>query len=278
MKVSVLGFGLLGSELARALAAAGHEVEVFRRPAFDLLREEGLAAACEGADVVVNCAAYTAVDKAEAEPELCRAANALAPGLLGRRAAKAGAFAIHIGSDYVFDGSGERPWREDDPAAPLNVYGASKLEGERLLFESGCRCAVLRVQWTYGSGGANFFSRLLELAKMRPALKVVDDQFGSPTAASDMVQAIAKLAEARLEGLFHYAARGYCSRYESAKLLFGALGLRTELAPCASSVFPAPAKRPLNCRLDCSKIEAALGLRRPSWEESLRAYAVKPSP
>jgi dTDP-4-dehydrorhamnose reductase len=272
MKISLIGRGTLGFEVEALLSGAGHQLRTFDFPDFDIRDEASLERACEGVDAVVNCAAFTAVDKAESEVELCRQVNALAPGALGRAAARRGVFVVHIGTDFVFDGSGARPWTEDDLPKPLNVYGATKLEGERALLASGCEAVVMRVQWTYGRNGANFAARLLELAKTRDTLKIVSDQIGAPTNAADMAKAIQVLLERRVKGLFHFAASGYCSRYECAKLVFDALGMKTSLIPCASSEFPAPAKRPLNSRLDCSKFERATGFARPGWKESLLAF------
>ena len=272
MKASIIGLGMLGSEVEDILRRAGHKVRAFSFPAFDIRKESDLAEACRGADAVINCAAYTAVDKAESEKELCRQINAEAAGLLGRIAKKNGAFVVHVSTDFVFDGAGEKPWNENDLPNPLNVYGSTKLEGEKLLQESGCKNAIMRVQWTYGKHGVNFVTKMLELAKTRSSLKVVDDQTGAPTNAADMAKAIQSLTEKRIEGLYHFAASGYCNRYESARLIFETLKIKVEVIPCKSSEFPTPARRPLNSRFDCSKIEKATGLKCPAWEKSLTEF------
>ncbi len=276
MRIALLGKGMLGWEFAELAAAAGHELSVWNFPEFDIRDEAQLKRACQSADAIVNCAAYTAVDKAEAEPELCRQINALPLAVIGQEARRSGAHVVHISTDFVFDGSGERPWREEDEPAPLNVYGATKLEGERLLAESGCRHATMRVQWTYGAHGANFASKIAELARTRNSLKIVDDQIGAPTHAAEMAKAMLALLGKRVEGLFHFAASGYASRYETAQLIFKTLGIGKELLPCKSSEFPTPAARPLNSRFDCSKIERAIGIERPAWQETLARF-LKPS-
>ena len=272
MRVSVIGMGMLGSEVAALLESAGNTVKTFNFPDFDIRKRADIDAACKDAELVVNCAAYTAVDKAEAEPELCRQINALPLAELGTAALKAKAFVVHISTDFVFDGSGETPWRETDTPHPLNVYGATKLEGEQLLLASECPCAIMRVQWTYGRNGVNFVTKMLDLARTRNSLKVVDDQIGAPTNAADMAKEIKALGENRLQGVFHFAARGYCSRYESAKLIFKTAGLNVEVLPCKSTEFPTPALRPLNSRFDCAKIEAATGLERPAWDAALVSF------
>jgi len=263
---------MLGSEFAALASSAGHELSVFNWPEFDIRDEAQLRRACRGADAIVDCAAYTAVDKAESEPELCRQVNALPLAAIGDEARRAGAFVLHISTDFVFDGSGDEPWTEMSRPAPLSVYGSTKLEGEALLAASGCRHATMRVQWTYGKHGANFASKIVELAKTRDSLKIVKDQIGAPTCAVEMAKAMLALADERVEGLFHFAASGYASRYETAKFIFESLGIRKELIPCESSEFPTPAKRPLNSRFDCAKIEGALGIRRPPWQEPLGRF------
>jgi len=273
MKISLIGLGMLGSEVYELMKASGHEVRAFNFPDFDIRKQADLAAACKGADAILNCAAYTAVDKAEAEKDLCYAINAAPLAILGAEAKKAKAFVVHISTDFVFDGSGDNAWSETDKPAPINVYGASKLEGERLLFASGCKGAVMRVQWTYGKHGVNMVSKLLDAAKTRKTIKVVDDQAGAPTHAADMAKEIKALAEKRIEGLFHFAAAGYCSRLECAKMIFKTLGMDDiEVVPCKTSEYKSPAQRPLNSRFNCDKIDKATGIKRPTWDAAMKKY------
>lgn len=273
LRISVLGGdGMLGTELVSLARSLGHDVRPFCVPSFDIRRYADLESACSGVDLVVNCAAYTAVDKAECEPELCRQVNALPLLHIGEIARRNGARVIHIGTDFVFDGKGERPWREDDEPRPLSVYGLTKLEGERLLLQSGCPCAIIRVQWTYGRHGVNFISKIAQAARSQPCVKVVDDQIGSPTHTADVAKAILSIAETGVDGLFHFAADGYASRYEVAQFIFSRLGISTRLIPCKSGDFKTPADRPLNSRFDCRKISGVLDWSLPHWTGSLGRY------
>jgi len=263
---------MLGSELAAMSGAAGWEVQVFDLPEWDITRKEDLATAVNSASVLVNCAAYTAVDQAETESELCRQVNAEAPGRLGELVASAGKYLIHLSTDFVFGDDGEVPLTEAMPPNPLNVYGASKLAGEQALAESGCRHAVLRVEWTYGRHGSHFIDKILAAAKVRPELRVVADQFGAPTWTRDVARALLRLAALRSEGCYHFAATGYASRYEVARFILAEKGLATPVVPCRSEDFPSPALRPRNSRFDCRRIDALLKIPRPAWQDSLREF------
>lgn len=230
-------------------------------------------------DVIVNAAAYTAVDRAESEPELARLINATAPGVLAREAAALGATLIHYSTDYVFNGSGTQPWREDDPTGPLNVYGQTKLEGEDLIRASGCRHLILRTSWVYAARGANFAKTILRLAAERDELRVIADQFGAPTCA-DLIADVtahalrAVLANPALGGTYHLAAAGETSWFTYARFVIErarAAGQTIKVAPEAitpipTSAYPTPAMRPLNSRLNGSRLEQAFDLAMPSWE------------
>ncbi len=267
------GRGMLGTDLALELRRAGFEPVPLDLPEFNLCDPEQLRRAVADADAVINCAAYTNVDKAESEPALAAAVNAAAPGELGRLAAAAGKYVLHISTDFVFDGSGDRPWRETDTPAPLSVYGATKLDGEHTLAASGCRHAVVRVQWTYGGNGNHFIKKLLERAKAGGDIKMVDDQVGAPTWTRDVSRALVKLLKGQTAGLYHYAAAGYASRLDVAAFVLRELGLERRLLPCQTADFPAPARRPLNSRFDCTALDTQLGpgFRRP-WQEALREF------
>jgi len=266
------GRGMLGSDLRVALEKHGFETLTFDLPETDITRAADIEEIVASSDVVVNCAAYTAVDRAENDLDACRAVNATAPGELGKAAAAAGKRVIHISTDFVFGDAGNEPLREDSATNPLSVYGSTKLEGERAALESGADCAVLRVQWTYGRGGANFVSKIAELAEKLPTLKVVDDQIGSPTHTVDAARAILSLIRNKARGVFHFAAEGYASRFDVAILVLDELNIDTPLTPCSSGEFPAPAERPRNSRFECSKIDTVLDFKRPHWKNALRTY------
>ena len=222
MKILLLGKnGQVGWELQRSLAPLGELIALDRHSADlcgDLGNLAGLAATVQRVrpDVIVNAAAHTAVDKAESEPELARTLNALAPGVLAREAASLGALLVHYSTDYVFDGSGQRPWAESDAPAPLNVYGQTKLEGEQLIQAAGPRHLILRTSWVYAARGGNFAKTMLRLARERDSLNVIDDQWGAPTGAELIADASAHAIRQVLQrpadaGLYHLTASGETS-------------------------------------------------------------------
>jgi dTDP-4-dehydrorhamnose reductase len=285
MKILLFGKGgQVGWELQRSLAPLGELVapdRASRDLCGDLADARGLAQAVADVrpDVIVNAAAYTAVDRAEAEPELARAINSVAPGVLARAAGQVGALMIHYSTDYVFDGGGTRPWREDDPTAPLNVYGRTKLEGERQVAAQAPRHLVLRTSWIYGARGSNFAKTMLRLAAERPRLEVVDDQFGAPTGA-DLVADVtahalrAVLAQPQLGGLYHLAAAGETSWHGYARFVLeqaSGAGVPLQASPTSieavtSARYPAAARRPRNSRLDTTRLQAAFGVVMPPWQ------------
>jgi len=272
-RIAILGGkGMLGSDLAKLAESAGHEVNVFDLPEFNITRNADIRNAVSSADFIVNCAAYTAVDKAETERGTCRSVNALAVGSLAKFAKNENKYLIHISTDFVFGDESEKSLSEDDTPNPLGWYGATKLEGEKLLQSSGCRSAIVRVEWTYGRNGVNFISKFLDVAKKNPKLKVVGDQTGSPTWTADVARAIMCLLKNRTEGLYHFADAGYASRYEVAKFIMREKGIDKEITSCSSSDFPAPAQRPLNSRFNCSKIDKVIDFKRPTWQESMSAF------
>ena len=278
-KIVVLGAkGMLGTDLMAALCRRGYQPEGLDLPEFDICDDEQLSTAVNHAEAVINCAAYTNVEKAESEPETAYTVNAEAVGSLGRAAAEKGVPVIHISTDFVFDGELDRPYTEEDETNAVSVYGASKLAGEENLLESGAQAFIMRVEWTYGHAGNNFVKKLLELAKQRDSLKVVDDQVGAPTATAEAAGAICRILELDREfpeGIYHFAADGYVSRYEMAKYIFETIGLDTEILPCSSSEFPTAAERPLNSCFDCSKIERLMGEKIKPWQEPLREFLVR---
>jgi len=264
--------GQLGWELARALPVLG-EVAAYGRSELDLMRPDRLVSVvrAEKPDVIVNAAAYTAVDRAESEPELAFAVNATAPGIMAEEAKQAGALLIHYSTDYVFDGTKQGPYVEDDEPNPLGVYGRSKLGGERAIVAAGCRHLILRTSWVYGPRGDNFFLTIRRLAAQRDELRVVDDQIGAPTTANMISDATARILAATPDvvGLFHLTAAGVVSRFGFAAAIVREVGLPTRIVPVPSGEFATPARRPLNSVLDNGALERTFGLRLPPWESGL---------
>ena len=263
---------MLGSELADLAGKSDWQVSTYDLPEFDLTNKQQLKELVDSADCIVNCAAYTNVDKAESEKDICTTVNATALKTLGKLAVAANKYVIHISTDFVFGDLTDAPQNENSPTKPLSVYGASKLAGEENLLSTGCKCAVLRIQWSYGSKGNNFITKILELAKKLPELKVVDDQTGTPTSTKDIARAIMDFLNNQIEGLYHFAAVGYTSRFEVAKMIVEHFKLDTKLSPCKSSEFPAPADRPHNSKFDCSRIDKVLSFKRSEWQDSLKTF------
>lgn len=282
MKLLILGRdGQVGTALTQLLAPLG-EIVALGRDGADLSQPEKLAAIVrrEQPEVVINAAAYTAVDEAESEPELARLVNTDAPAVLARAAAETGAWMIHYSTDYVFDGDKTGPYVEDDATAPLNVYGTTKRDGELAIGDAGGRHLIFRTSWVHAPGRNNFAARILSLAQSREELKVIDDQIGAPTSA----RLIAEITRRALEqigrdrpldsGIYHLAASGETSwngyaRYVVGEALRRGTALRTtveRIAPVPSSAFPSPARRPRNSRLSTYKLRSALGIDLPDWQ------------
>jgi dTDP-4-dehydrorhamnose reductase len=227
-------------------------------------------------NLAVNAAAYTAVDKAEQEPDLATAVNADAPGIIGELASLLGATVVHFSTDYVFDGKAQKPYREADATAPLGVYGRTKLLGERALLDSGADALILRTSWVYGRHGHNFLNTMLRLFRERDELSVVDDQIGSPTWSRMIAEVTAQiLVQLRLEqlgeqsGIYHLTAAGQTSWYGFAKSILDASGESCRLSPITTADYPTPAARPHWSVLDNSKLQETFGLTLPDWSASL---------
>jgi dTDP-4-dehydrorhamnose reductase len=271
--VAILGGrGMLGTDLADICRQQGFTVKVFDLPEFDITDSQQLKQAVSAADAIVNCAAYTDVDGAESETERAHQVNAEAVGRLGALAKDAGKWVLHISTDFVFDGRSDKPYVETDLVSPVNEYGKSKLAGERLLEESGCKYCILRVEWTYGLHGNNFVTKIIQRAKNDKTVKVVDDQVGSPTATTEVANVICKLLSKEPEGIFHFASAGYVTRYEMAKFIFDKLSFDVNLLPCKTGDFVTIAERPLNSRFDCSKIKAFLDEQIEPWQGPLERF------
>ncbi|OYY65796.1 MAG: dTDP-4-dehydrorhamnose reductase [Burkholderiales bacterium 28-67-8] len=288
MKILLFGKnGQVGWELQRALAPLGEVIALdadSRELSADFSNPESLAATVRAVapQWIVNAAAHTAVDKAESEPDLARAINAGAPGVLAREAAAMGAWLMHYSTDYVFDGSGSAARAEDAPTGPLGVYGATKLEGEELIRASGCRHLVFRTSWVYAARGGNFARTMLKLAQERDALKVIDDQIGAPTGADLLADLSAHAMRSvalqpQLGGTYHAVASGHTSWHGYAMHVIDnarARGLPIRVAAEAiaavpTSAFPTPARRPANSRLDTSKLRNTFGLHLPDWQSGV---------
>jgi dTDP-4-dehydrorhamnose reductase len=263
---------MLGSDVVAALARRGHEVRPYDLPECDITDAARVREALAGAEAAINCAAYTDVDGAEEHYELAHRINGRAVGQLGALAREQGVWLVHFSTDFVFDGHLKRPYVEDDRPHPINEYGHSKLAGERLLAESRCAHCLVRLEWSYGTHGENFVSKLIRRARAGQPFKVVDDQVGAPTATTEIAEMVCTLLEKRPEGVFHYAGAGYVSRFGMAQFVLDRLSLDTRLEPCSSAEYAMPATRPLNSRFDCGKIQALLDGTIKPWQEPLESF------
>ncbi len=291
MKILLFGRGgQVGWELQRSLAVLGEVVALD----FDATQNPqnlcgsfsdlaGLAATVQAVrpDIIVNAAAHTAVDKAESEPDFARSLNALAPGVLAAEAKKLGAWLVHYSTDYVFNGSGSTPWKETDATGPLSVYGQTKLEGEQAV-ASNPKHITLRTSWVYAARGGNFAKTMLRLASEREALTVIDDQFGAPTSAELLADVTAHviraaMAKPELAGLYHCVAAGETNWHGYAKFVLETaqtLGWTLKAGPdkvaaTSTASYPTPAQRPLNSRLNTTKLQETFGLTLPHWQNGV---------
>ncbi len=288
LKVLLFGMGgQVGWELQRSLSLLGQLIALDFDSADccgDFTNLQGLAATVQRVrpDVIVNAAAHNAVDKAESEPELAHTINALAPGVLAHEAAKLSALLVHYSTDYVFDGSGSRPWIEADTPSPLSVYGQTKLLGEQLIQVACPHHLIFRTSWVYAARGSNFAKTMLRLAQERERLTVIDDQFGAPTGADLLADVTAHAIRQVLlhpadAGLYHLVAGGETSWYGYAKHVIAHVErahtaieiVAKTVGPVPTSAFPTPAKRPHNSRLDTTKLKATFGLSLPKWQQGV---------
>lgn len=288
MKILLLGKdGQVGWELQRALIPAGEVIALSREPLStpygilcgDLADLEQLRQTIRSVepDVIVNAAAYTAVDRAETERELALTINALACEVMAEEARRLDALLVHYSTDYVFDGTGSAAWQESDAVAPVNQYGETKLEGERLIVASGCKHLIFRTSWVYAAKGNNFAKTMLRLAREKPTLNIIADQHGVPTSAELLadiaVHALQKtLMDPRLCGIYHLAPAGQTTWYDYATYVIEfarAAGERLiveDINPIPTTQFPTPARRPLNSRLDTKKLRTAFAVQLPDWK------------
>lgn len=274
MKLLVIGrTGQVARELARALPP-GLEARFLGREELDLGRPSDAAAAVAAVDAVINAAAWTAVDRAEAEEAAAQVVNAEAPAAMAEAAARRGVPFLHISTDYVFDGAGSRPFRPDDPTGPLGAYGRSKLAGEQAVRAAGGPHLILRTSWVVSAHGANFVKTMLRLGRERPVLRVVADQVGGPTPAAAIAAALLTAARAMVAGApggtHHFAGSPDTSWADFARAIMAGASLPAQVEDIATADYPTPARRPANSRLDCSAFTAAFGVPRPDWRAGLQ--------
>lgn len=287
-KILVLGkTGQVGSELLGALAPLG-EVIALDRGRMDLTNADSIRKAIREAkpEIIVNAAGYTTVDKAETEPDLAMQVNGVAPGIMAEEAKRIGAILVHYSTDYVFDGERDQPYTEDDTPNPVNIYGKTKLAGERAIEAVGGAYLILRTSWVYSQRGSNFVLTILRLARERKELSVVDDQTGSPTWARALAQSTADLLRRTdlipsHSGVYHLSATGHTSRYEFARAIIrimrelsGIVDGWASVKPIASEQYPLPARRPRHPVTSTEKIKRVFGVEMPHWEDLLRAFLV----
>ena len=279
MKILVTGaMGQLGREISKLADSTEHtyiytDVRAHEGVAeLDVTDAEAVNAAVQGVDVIVNCAAYTDVNKAESDAEAAHKVNALAPAVLAEAAKAAGAMLIHVSTDYVFDGQANVPYTEDAARNPLGVYGCTKMEGEDAIIKSGCRHLIFRTSWLYSTTGKNFFLTMSELTASKPELKVVVDQVGTPTYAYDLAYLITYIIEENFldrNGVYNYSGEGVCSWFDFASEINSQMGHTCRIVPCRSEEYPTPAERPHYSVLDKSKVKRDFGIEIPYWRQSL---------
>ena len=285
-KILVFGrMGQVGWELRHKLACLG-QVTAFEYPEIDFSKPDSIRTAMRAAEpaVILNAAAYTAVDKAESDPELATAINATAPGVIAEEAKRLGSVLVHYSTDYVFDGSKLTPWVETDAPNPLNAYGRTKLAGDQAIQASGCDYLIFRTSWVYGARGNNFLLTMLRLGKERSELRIVDDQIGSPTSSECIAQATSDVLAQVLapggagmqgrSGIYNLTSSGETSWFGFTKVILAEAAVRfgsplPNLVPILTADYPTPAKRPANSRLSCQRVEKTFGVSLPHWEHAL---------
>lgn len=283
MKLFITGAsGQVGWELGRQSPELGFETEAKTRLELDITNREDVADLVIRVrpDVIINAAAYTAVDAAESEPESSDAVNRKAPEILAELARDMSIPLIHISTDYVFDGTKSTPYTESDPIKPVNAYGATKAAGEKAIRNTWRRHIIVRTSWVYGVHGRNFVKTMLNLARERETLRIVNDQSGCPTFAADLARALLEISRQVLQGnenwgTYHYCGKGRTTWYDFALKIFELAEDCFELKvksvePVPTTEYPTPAVRPMNSVMDCSRLAEAFGIYPPPWEESLK--------
>jgi dTDP-4-dehydrorhamnose reductase len=284
MKILITGSsGMLGTDLVNLLksreASFEHNPEVIEAPheVLDITLEDRVSdfISTHTPDIVVNCAAFTNVDKCETEREDAFSVNALGPKYLAAAANKCGARVIQISTDFVFDGNGNRPYTEEDQTNPLSEYGRTKLEGERNIQSYCDSYLIVRTSWLFGHNGINFAAKMLELAEQHKELSIVTDETGSPTYTPDLAEALWILIKQKCEGVINISNDGSCSRYEWAEYIFETMGFKIKMNPIKSSEYKRPANVPLNSTLNCQKFTTITGMQMRPWEETVESYLRK---
>jgi len=284
MKILITGSsGMLGTDLVNLLkrreASLEHNPEVIEAPheVLDITLEDRVSdfISTHTPDIVVNCAAFTNVDKCETEREDAFSVNALGPKYLAAAANKCGARVIQISTDFVFDGNGNRPYTEEDQTNPLSEYGRTKLEGERNIQSYCDSYLIVRTSWLFGHNGINFAAKMLELAEQHKELSIVTDETGSPTYTPDLAEALWILIKQKCEGVINISNDGSCSRYEWAEYIFETMGFKIKMNPIKSSDYKRPANVPLNSTLNCQKFTTITGMQMRPWEETVESYLRK---
>ena len=284
MKILITGSsGMLGTDLVDLLksrkASLDPNLKVIEAPheVLDITLEDNVSAfiTSHTPDIIVNCAAFTNVDKCETERETAFNVNALGPKYIATAAKKCGARLIQISTDFVFEGNGNKPYTEEDQTNPLSEYGRTKLEGERNIRNHSNSFLIVRTSWLFGHNGVNFAAKMLELAEHNKELSIVTDEIGSPTYTPDLAEALLTLIKQGSEGVINVSNDGSCSRYELAEYIFETMGHKIKLNQIKSSEYKRPAKVPLNSTLNCQKLTTITGMRMRPWEEAVEAYLNK---
>jgi len=284
MKILITGSsGMLGTDLVDLLksgkASLEPNPEVIEAPhkVLDITREDSVTAFISShvPDIIVNCAAFTNVDKCETEREAAFNVNALGPKYIAAAAKKYGARVIQISTDFVFDGNGNRPYTEEDRTNPLSEYGRTKLEGEKNIQSNCDSYLIVRTSWLFGHNGINFAAKMLELSEQHKELSIVTDETGSPTYTPDLAEALWILIKQKCEGIINVSNDGSCSRYEWAEFIFETMGFKIKMNRIKSSEYVRPAKVPLNSTLNCQKFTTITGMKMRPWEETVESYLRK---
>ncbi len=276
MKILVTGVkGQLGYDVVKELEKRGHEVYGTDVDNMDITDGAAVEKTIKAymPDAVIHCAAYTAVDNAEDNVDICRKINKDGTENIARACKKTGAKMIYISTDYVFDGQGTRPWEPEDKAAPLNVYGLTKYEGELAVQKHLDKFFIVRIAWVFGINGKNFIKTMLRIGREKGAVSVVKDQFGSPTYTYDLARLLADMVQSESYGIYHATNEGdFCSWYEFACFIFEAAGMDVDVTPVTSDEFPVKAKRPENSRLSKEKLSLNGFERLPLWKDAVKRY------
>ena len=270
--------GMLGTDIVMEFSAAFH-VAGLSRAELDITDKKAVedTATAFRPDIVINCAAFTRVDECESMADKAFEVNAGGAANLAAACRDTGALLVHISTDYVFDGSGGRPWKEDDPAEPINVYGRSKLQGEVEIRKTLDAYLIVRTSWLFGRNGPNFIRTVLRLAAAGKELSVVDDQFGSPTYTRDLAGGIRALVDCGARGVFHCSNSGSCSWFDLCRFVFECKGIRdARLSPVPAAGFPRPARRPSFSVLDTSRFQETTGRNLRPWQEAVAEYLKDP--